>query len=559
MQLLTAGGIPLVFLFVARFFDTERWTDLVWLWFFIVLQMLAAGYYAVYLTFFVSVTVAYHVVTAGKFRDPRFLGMLAVLAVGVALVTGPFMYQYIALQREIGFQRGIGSQAVISSFVSVPSINRLYGGILPNNAEAQLFPGITAFVLTAIGGVAAVRAGRRSMVNATPDLSLSSHRNWLLFFLAILLFSIAASFGPNGVSPYRVLLKIVPGFDGLRAVARIHIMSMTSLAVLAAFGAVRIRAGMSREWLRRMVIAGFPVLLLVEYFSAPIPTFRTPTKDELPRVYRWLATDPGGGPILELPLTYRGPRKYRREIARVYASTIHWRRMFNGYSGYLPPVYLEMRKRWDLLGPEQVLADAKRLGVQQVLVHTAFFWRGNLQATHNALESMEPPALKMADVDGVEVWKIADPGAVSEFSVKHDADVLPSSGWKATATVNPETADLAIDGDPVTRWRGEARQPGQVFTVDLGSSRRVHAIGLEHGRYRRGFPRGLRVEVSTGEGVWHVVVDRCFDRLPIEAFLKPITSPLIIEFEPVFARSLRLTNTSPDDTEDWVINELTLR
>jgi hypothetical protein len=558
MQLLTAGGIPLAFLFLARLFDTERWSDLAWLWFFLVLQMLAAGYYAVYLTFFVSVTIAYHVLSSGRYRDPRFLGKLTVLAMGVAVATGPFMYQYIALQRELGLQRGIGSQAVIESFASVPSINRLYGGVLPNHDEAQLFPGFTAYLLALVGLGAAVSASRGSTASATPDLSLSSRRNWLLFFIAILVFSVAASFGPVGVSPYRLLLRWVPGFDGLRAVARIHIMTLTSLAVLAALGAARIRTGVRSLWVRRVVVVGFPLLLLVEYFSAPIPTFRTPPRDQLPQVYGWLAEDPGGGPILELPLTYRGPRKYRREIARVYASTIHWRQMFNGYSGYLPPVYLEMRKRWDHLGPQQVLADARRLGVEQVLVHTAFFWRSGLRATHTALASMEPPALKIADIDGVEVWKIADPDAVAEWSGNRAARDLSSTGWEATATVAPELAGLAIDGDPDSRWRGTAREPGQVFTIDLPSPRRFRAIRLSHGRYQRGFPRGLKVEVSDGVGGWQVVVDRRFDRLPIEAYLEPIAFPLVVEFEPVVARSLRLTNTAPHDTEDWVINELTI-
>jgi hypothetical protein len=556
VQLLAAGGIPLVFLFLARFFEKERWTDLAWLWFFTVLQMLAAGYYAVYLTFFVSVTVAYHVVVAHKYRDPRFVAMLACLALGVACATGPFMYQYIALQQEMGFQRSVQSHAELWSFLSAPPFNRLYGGFFRNHGEAQLFPGITAVVLAIIGVGAAWRARCQGPERAISQSSLSNSRSWPLFFLVILVFSAMASFGPSGISPYRLLYTFVPGFDGLRAAARIHIMTLTGLAVLAAFGFARIRAGIARPWVRRAVTVGLPLLLLAEYFSAPIPTFRTPPRDELPGVYRWLAEDPEGGPILELPLTFSGPKKNRHEIARVYASTVHWRRMFNGYSGYLPPAYLEMRSRWDLLGPAQVLADAKRLGVEQVLVHTAYFWRGGLQATHSALASMEPPAVKIVEIDRVEVWKIADRDEALKWPGDEPSRMRSSPEWKASASVSPDTAELAIDGDRESRWRGTSRLQEQVFTVDFGSPVRVRGIELTHGRYQRGFPRGLRVEASIKDGEWHVVADRRIERLPIEAFLKPIAFPLVVEFEPVEVRSLRLTNTAPRDTDDWVINEL---
>jgi hypothetical protein len=556
VQVLTAGGIPLVFLFLVRLFERERWSDLAWLWLFTVLQMLANGYYAVYLAFFVSTTIAYHVLTAGKLRDPRFVKMLAVFALGVALATGPFIYQYVAFQQEMGFQRIVSSHAEISSFVSAPWYNRLYGGWLPDRPEARLFPGFIAVVLAAFGSVWTFRSGRPDATNAKSDFSLSNPRRWFFFFLAIFVFSVLASFGTSIPGPYHLLFDYVPGFNGLRSAARIHIMTLNSLAVLAAFGVAGLRTGSQRLWLRRVAAVGIPSLLLAEYFSAPIPTTRMPTVDELPPVYQWLGQDPDGGPILELPLTFPGPRKNLPEIARVYASTTHWRRMINGYSGFPPHVYREIRKRWDLLGPEQVLADARSLGVQQVLVDADRFRGDGLQNTRAALSAMTPPAVKIIEIDGVEVWGIADSGGTRAPIGRIRKRRFSSSGWQLKASANPELAELAIDGDPSTRWRCEPHQVLQTFTVDLGSTRRVSGVELAHGRNRNAFPRGLVVELSTAADGWQVVAERRFDRLPIEAFLRPLEFPLIVEFEPAEARYLRLTNTSPHARASWLIGEI---
>lgn len=558
VQLLAAGGIPLVFLFLARFFERERWSDLAWLWLFIVAQMLATGYYAVYLAFFLVVTIAYQVLAAGKLRDLRFLGMLVVLGLGVALATGPFMYQYMAFQREMGLQRVIRSHAEISSFLSVPWFNRLYGGWLPDDPEARLFPGFTAVVLAVIGVVGALRSRHLASESASSRNSLSSARSWLLFYVAVLVFTVWASFGTSIIGPYRVLYDYVPGFNGLRAVARIHIMALNSLAVLVAFGVAAVLDTIPRPGRRRMAVIAIPMVVLVEYFSAPVPTTPVPSRRELPAVYGWLAQDPGGGPILELPLPYQEPRRNLPEIARVYASTIHWRRMLNGYSGYLPPVNREIRKRWNLVGPRQVVADAKALGVEQVLLHTQDFRTDGLQESRDALLALDPPAVKIADIEGVEVWEIEGSGGITVLPDGNRDRPLPTTGWRASATVQPEAAGLAIDGDPATSWSCESRPYGQVFTVDLGSQQTLNGFELTHGRNRELFPRRLIVELGNDQGVWRVVAEKQFEWLPIEAFLRPLEYPLVVRFEESSARYLRLTNAAPDQNRPWLISEIAI-
>jgi hypothetical protein len=53
-----------------------------------------------------------------------------------------------------------------------------------------------------------------------------------------------------------------------------------------------------------------------------------------------LAAVPEGGALLELPMGGGGdPRGAYRETAYMLASTVHWKPLINGYSGYAPPTY----------------------------------------------------------------------------------------------------------------------------------------------------------------------------------------------------------------------------
>jgi hypothetical protein len=169
---------------------------------------------------------------------------------------------------------------------------------------------------------------------------------------------------------------------------------------------------------------------------------------------------------------------------------------------------------------------------------------------------MDPPGVKTVDVEGVEVWNIADPGGAPGDPEGREVRPLPSSDWRISATINPELAELAIDGDPATRWGCECQDTGHALTVDLSSQNRVRAIEIAHGRNRSAFPRGLVVELSTADGGWQIVADRQLDRLPIEAFLRPLEFPLLVEFEPTVTRFLRLTNTEPHDADPWLISEI---
>jgi hypothetical protein len=189
------------------------------------------------------------------------------------------------------------------------------------------------------------------------------------------------------LSTYRLLYDYVPAFDGLRVPARFAMLVALMLSVLAGYGAqwvARFRAGTA-------VLAAACVLFLLESTSVPFtlngmaplrdlvtPEARIHPPGEAPEVYRALAGQPEDSVLVELPL---GQPDY--DVRAVYYSTIHWRPLINGYSGFFPPYYgllttalSEIPRHRDLS-----LEAIRSSGATHAIVHEAAYRNGEGEAT----------------------------------------------------------------------------------------------------------------------------------------------------------------------------------
>jgi hypothetical protein len=128
--------------------------------------------------------------------------------------------------------------------------------------ERQLFPGLTVVMLSAIAVWPG--AGRRP-------------RTLLYAAIAVIFFVLSLGPEPSVWShrlfrwgPYLWLTWIVPGFDAIRAPARLATGVYLSLSVLAAFGVTRILATASPRKRAGAAVA-IGAALVVEGWAAPIP------------------------------------------------------------------------------------------------------------------------------------------------------------------------------------------------------------------------------------------------------------------------------------------------
>lgn len=630
VQVLCAGGIPLTFLFLHRFFNTESYKDLLLFTLFFLLQVLANGYYALFLTLFVGLFIVSYAIAKRKLDCSRFWLKLGVFVTLVIAFAGPFYYQYIRVRHEIGFSRQIGSSASLVNFMATARINRIYGKVtrFAWQSEGELFPGLVALLLAllglllglhvkirrvhdqrakldkflfmakmalnaliffclviiailifakgfefSIGNLPAIRAHHllnpiltllfllvlrvviaKVFKNKMARFQVQGEKP-LLIYTAVLLVSFLLTFGEKG--PYIFLYKYVPGFDGLRAVARFHIFVMFSLAILAAYGVRSIWARLRRP-MRCLFALLIPVLILAEYFSAPIPLRKMPVRGQIPEVYRWLASHKGKDfAVLELPLPgQRGPIA-SMECPRMYYSTYHWKKLVNGYSGYFSPLYNEIRRRWPKLPLELMIKDLKGLNVKYVIFHSSPGGKEDQNETLEGLYRLDTD-LRFVDRFGDSyVFEFVNPLREPErvlFPAKRQAISL--RGSEVDSNVNGDRTLRAVDGSMETRWQAGPQRKGQYFEVDLSAIDTIGGVSLKLGRYHEAYPRNYLLEVSLDKISWTEVAEQKNARLPLTAFLKPKDLSLDIFFPPTAARYIKITNTGENPALRWSICEI---
>ena len=412
LQLLSAQWLPLTFLFLHKSVKSFSYRSLLGAALFFILQFYSCGYYGLFLALFVVVFMILALLEAETGRY-RLLGRFGLFFLISFLVILPVYLPYWKLKKDFGFSRPFGEvlffSADFASFLSVPLQNRLWGNLLSGfgKPEGDLFTGLIAGVMSLIGvwSLAQWRKASKTRPAATRTPSrvfsalvlplrlltlLGEKISSLLprfraseprFYFYLLILSFLLTLGPVihwqgrpiSYGPYLLLYQWVPGFEGLRVPARFVVMMHLAVSVLAGYGLAWVLGRMPSSWKRQAVGSGFALLALIEYASFPISMPSVPAGKDFPQVYVWLAKQPGDFPILEIPLPSR-PEEVWRDAAYVYFSTYHWKKLVNGYSGFIPPGYTRLYQE-ELRGfpSKETLSRIQQLGVQYVIIHLTYY------------------------------------------------------------------------------------------------------------------------------------------------------------------------------------------
>jgi hypothetical protein len=219
------------------------------------------------------------------------------------------------------------------------------------------------------------------------------------FFLVALVAAAWLSLGPSPrsfgrpvdlIGPYGWLFDYVPGFEGVRVPARFGMIVALMLAVLGGYGA----AALSRWRIGRPLAAALAAVFLLEGTALPFlvngttppagfaaPEARVYRPARAPRLYHAIAALDPDAIIAELPL---GQHDF--DLRATYYSTVHWRRILNGYSGFYPPFYGPLATALsNIPRRDGALLTLKGAGVTHVLVHEGAFLGDEGPATSRAL------------------------------------------------------------------------------------------------------------------------------------------------------------------------------
>jgi hypothetical protein len=399
--------LPLVVLFAVRFARTGNTVHALLSALFFVLAFHACGYHGV-----IALAVlppAFLVLLWGRWR-PLATAVLAGALAGILLLPLYLMHRK-ALQPE-RYERGSGEttyySAALESFLATSSWNRLYGEatdpfrtIGPNN----LFPGLVLPVLAVLG---AVRLWRRRERPSREAIALA----------AMAAMAVVVALGPRlrffgedlGPGPFALVREAAPVFKMIRVTSRAGVFLALPLAMLA------VRA--LGDWRpRRAVLAGLFALVLAEGVVAPIPmpewTKVVDSRRDPPEVYRWLAAQPPGTPIVHLPMldVYGLERRpaFHESVYMVY-STHHWLPLVNGYAGIEPAEYRRYRELSRSFPAGEFLAAMRAIGVRYVVVHRGGYGPNQWARLEEALPATRETSLReVASLGGDTVFEILPP------------------------------------------------------------------------------------------------------------------------------------------------------
>ncbi|HEY3571017.1 MAG TPA: hypothetical protein VGP73_24015 [Thermoanaerobaculia bacterium] len=163
---------------------------------------------------------------------------------------------------------------------------------------------------------------------------------------------------------YAPLMRVVPGMNGMRVPARFYAFVSLTLVVFAGMGIDLLRAKLSRPSARAVLVGLLGAGLVVELAPQPLRWRPLEREEEFPAVYRWIAREPSVRALIELPI-----HSDTRENEYIYYSTLYWKPLANGYSGYMPPEHERLAGTIHFVPEQDGLDLLREMRISHLVIH----------------------------------------------------------------------------------------------------------------------------------------------------------------------------------------------
>ena len=346
LQAQHAEFLPLALWWLDALLRRPRWRSAIWLAIWFTLQALTS----VYLLVFTAIAL---VVATIVRPDDWFGRRFAALAPKVALSAGiagvllaPYLFPYWKLHSE-GFVRSLDEvgfyAAGVRDYLTTPSRFHEWAG-----GQQALFPGIVALVLASvtIGTLKAFTDRRARMC------------------LAFGLCGVLLSFGPAIAPGYELLYSTIPLVQGIRTTARFGYLGLVAVAVLGGYGVVILRRHVLTRTPRLNTTVSIALVALVFLEPLAIPIVYEPFIG-IASIYRLPAANPRAI-VVEMPIA--PPDRPFRNAPYVLGSTLNWKPLINGYSGFTPESYTRHYVAMRDFPEAAAIAAMQAVGVTDVFV-----------------------------------------------------------------------------------------------------------------------------------------------------------------------------------------------
>jgi hypothetical protein len=370
--------------------------------------------------------------------------------------------------------------------------------------------------------------------------------------------------GPAAPGPYGLLVRLVPGFDGLRVPSRFIVVTALALSVLGSAGAAWLLGRMRPRAAAIVTVLLGGAIVVEGYGPIEMVPFRHDQRNRA-ELNRWLHAAPAGG-VLELPII--GPNLAPFTLVYQYNAILHHHPVINGYTGYgyglqdfLGGPGSPLR---DPAAIPDVLRGLRTIGVRTVLVHRSLFsdrpelgWPdpNALVDVIDAAPGTTGPGLRFNDVIA---WTLTDPpprAAVDEARLAR----LPASAFAASASDMPDRLRYALDGNLDTKWlSGRPQAGGEWIRLSFaGDTDVARLVVLTPPRGVGDYPRGLAIESEAGDGSRITLYSGSFVPSLMRGLAGPrVGAPAVFDLPSNASRSLWLRQTGHSGTWQWAIHEL---
>jgi hypothetical protein len=357
-------GLPLALLSTDRLITAGRARDAWWLALWMTLMAYTSGYLFVFGAVMIGVALLVRVrewVPRASIVGSRFA--LAGIVAAAAVVPLAIPYQRAATEQNM-----VRSLAAVSEYSATPSGYLAAAGTIHiktwsasffKDPVDSFFPGVIVIGLALAAVSRAVRRG--GYIDGVT-------RRRTAMLVAIAATGFVLSLGTH-TPVYGWLYQVFPPMHGLRAAARFGNLFLLGMSALAGLGLAGLRTGVGAKAGRSGVMLAAAVIVAanVEALRAP---FEYRPFTGIPRLYA-LLTDEPRVVLAEVPFY---PRQAVFENAEyVLNSTMHWRPLMNGYSGYTPASYVDYAAVFWYFPRDYAIEAMRRAGVTHVMVHPTRF------------------------------------------------------------------------------------------------------------------------------------------------------------------------------------------
>lgn len=449
---------------------------------FLTLQLLASWYLALYTLLISGCYLLTSLLWQRRLTRSGLIILIASTLIACCL-TLPLAWPYLSVLDDLRAARPLSQALALAAapadFAAAAPFNRIFGPLteaLRNRPafteENTLFTGIIAPLLVLC-----------AILLCPPSVDLrfpqNPKRSTCYALLLVLLVSLALTFA----TPYAWLAHLIPPSTIVRVPPRWIIPALFALAGLAAFG----YTGLT-WWVKRFSFIPcslpfilFTILLLAESLSIPLPLAAVENRASLNPAYHWLAAQPGDLALIELPL-HSAPAPEYPEVKRLYASTLGWWKLVNGYSGYTPPRQPQLAQALaNFPGPDSITA-LQQLAFQPakpptlLLIHPGEipFERTRWENTERWLVERNPALLPLGQFNGDYLYHVLplDPARfrappVATFGPDHSIQLLGYSLSTSTlkrSTFNASPFSPQLSAFILLYWRSTTPLPAD-YTI----------------------------------------------------------------------------------------------